>query len=156
MDEYYMQEALKEAQKAYEKKEVPVGAVVVLDGEIIGRGHNQNKYGKNPLYHAEIMAIHQAAKTRGEARLPEAEIYITLEPCAMCAGAMVHTRFRRVVIGAMDKKRGCAGSVMNLLEEEHFNHRPETVRGILEKECADILSEFFKKLREEKKVRKNE
>ena len=151
MDEYYMREALKEAQKAYNIEEIPVGAVVVLDGEIIGRGYNRNRSEKNPLYHAEMVAIDQAVRTVGEGRLPEAELYVTLEPCAMCAGAIVLTRFRRVVLGAMDEKRGVAGSVMNLLQEEHFNHRADVTSGVLQEECSAILSEFFAELREKKK-----
>lgn len=142
----YIEEALVEAKKAYKIEEVPIGAVVVKDGEIIARGYNQVESLKDPTAHAEIMAIKEASKQIGAWRLSGCELYVTLEPCAMCAGAIVQARLDRVVYGAKDPKKGCCSSVYSLLGEEKFNHRAEEI--FLEtKECSQILSEFFKGLR---------
>lgn len=144
---YFMQEALKEAEKAYELNEVPIGCVIVLDNEIIARGHNMVENKKIPLAHAEIIAIEKASKKLDGWRLIDCEMYVTLEPCAMCAGAIINSRINKVYIGAMDGKRGCCGSNINLLNEDYLNHRVEIESGILKEECSSILSEFFKGLR---------
>lgn len=146
-DEFYMKEALKEARKAYEAGEVPVGAVVVLDGQIIGRGHNWTEAGQLALNHAEVLAIKEASETLGAWRLSEATLYVTLEPCPMCAGALVNARIKTLVFGAWDPKRGCAGSVYNLVQDPAFNHRMEVRGSVLEYECLGLLQDFFKDLR---------
>lgn len=130
--------------------EVPVGAVVVYKGEIIGRGYNQRETLKDPTAHAEIMAIKEASRKLGGWRLIDCTLYVTLEPCAMCAGAIVNSRIPRLVIGAMDKRFGCCGSIDNIVDSPKFNHRVEVTYGVLEKECASLLKEFFKDLREGK------
>lgn len=150
-DEYYMGQALLEARKAYDQLEVPIGAVVVLEGEIIGRGFNRVESLKSPLAHAEIVAINQASKRIGAWRLLGSSIYVTLEPCAMCAGAIVNSRISRVVIGAMDTKRGCAGSTMDVFSNSDLNHKVIKDTGILEDESRGMIQSFFKKLREKKK-----
>lgn len=152
----YMKEALIEAQKAFEIGEVPVGAVIVKKstGEIVGRGYNRRETDKNPLAHAEIAAIHQASETLGGWRLIDCEMYVTLEPCPMCCGAIINSRVERVVYGANDVKSGSANSVLQMFELP-YNHKPEILNGIMEKECSDILTDFFKQLRERKKERKN-
>ena len=127
-DEFFMQEAIKEALKAQEINEVPIGAVIVHKGEIIGRGYNQRNSKKNPLYHAEISAINEAARVIGDWRIEECTMYVTVEPCPMCAGAIVQARIRRVVIGAMNPKAGCAGSIINLLQMDGFNHKVEITK----------------------------
>ena len=147
MDEYFMKEALKEAQSAYELLEVPVGAVIVYDGKIVGRGHNRVETLKNSLYHAELIAIDEASKTMDAWRLIDATMYVTLEPCAMCAGAIVNSRIKSLVIGSLDPKRGCAGSLMNIVNHESLNHRVDVETGVLEEECTEVLQSFFKKLR---------
>ena len=146
-DEYFMQEALKEAQKAYRKGESPVGAVVVMDGKIIARGYNQRESKQDPTAHAEIIAIRKAAHKLGNWRLNGCDLYVTLEPCPMCAGAAIQARIDKIVIGTMDPKAGALGSKLNLLEFK-FNHEIDIKTGILEKECADVLKRFFKELRE--------
>ena len=152
-DEIYMKKALELAQIAAEQGEVPVGAIVVKKstGEIVGRGFNRREYGRSPLTHAEIVAIDEASKRLGGWRLIDCELFVTLEPCPMCAGAMINSRVERVVFGAYDAKAGSCGSVIDLFELP-YNHKPELVGGVLEKECADILSGFFKKLRQTKKT----
>lgn len=152
-DEVYMKKALELAQIAAEQGEVPVGAIVVKKstGEIVGRGFNRREYGRSPLTHAEIVAIDEASKRLGGWRLVDCELFVTLEPCPMCAGAMINSRVERVVFGAYDAKAGSCGSVIDLFELP-YNHKPELVGGVLEKECADILSDFFKKLRQTKKT----
>ena len=152
-DEVYMKKALELAQIAAEQGEVPVGAIVVRKstGEIVGRGFNRREYGRSPLTHAEIVAIDEASKRLGGWRLIDCELFVTLEPCPMCAGAMINSRVERVVFGAYDAKAGSCGSVIDLFELP-YNHKPELVGGVLEKECAGILSDFFKKLRQTKKT----
>lgn len=149
IDKEFMQEALTEARKAYEIGEVPVGAVVVKDGVIVGRGHNLRESEKNALRHAELIAIDEACKTLGGWRLWQCDIYITLEPCPMCTGAIINSRIKRVVFGAYDKKAGSCASVVNLFELP-YNHKPIVVEGILENECAEILKQFFSELRKRK------
>ncbi len=148
VDERYMKEALKQAKKAYALDEVPIGCVIVQNEKIIARGYNRRNTDKNTLAHAELTAIRRASKKTGDWRLEDCTIYITLEPCQMCAGAIVQSRLKRVVIGAMNPKAGCAGSVLNLLEMPEFNHQAEVERGVLEEECSGLLKEFFRQLRE--------
>lgn len=154
-DEIYMRKALELAEIAAEQLEVPVGAIVVKKstGEIVGRGFNRREYGRSPLTHAEIIAIDQASKKLGGWRLIDCELYVTLEPCPMCAGAIINSRVERVVFGAYDKKAGSCGSIVNLFELP-YNHKPELVGGVLETECSAVLSEFFSKLRKIKKLNK--
>ena len=151
-DERYMKEAIKQAKKAYALDDVPIGCVIVQDNKIIARGYNRRNTDKNALAHAEISAIKKASKKTGDWRLEDCTMYVTLEPCQMCAGAIVQSRMKKVVIGAMNPKAGCAGSVINILQMKQFNHQAEMENGILEKECADMLSTFFKELREKKKL----
>lgn len=146
-DEKYMKEALKQAKKAYKLGEAPIGCVIEYDGKIIGRGYNRRNTDKSTLAHAEISAIKKATKVIGDWRLEGCTIYITLEPCPMCAGAIVQSRIKRCVIGAMSPKSGCAGSILNILDESRFNHQVEIESGILEENCRQILSSFFKELR---------
>ncbi|HLO12828.1 MAG TPA: tRNA adenosine(34) deaminase TadA [Pseudoneobacillus sp.] len=153
-DEQYMREAIIEAKKAEEKEEVPIGAIIVLDGNIIARGHNLRECEQNAIAHAELLAIHHACKEIGSWRLENAELYVTLEPCPMCSGAIMLSRMKRVVYGAADPKGGCAGTLMNLLQDDRFNHKSEITSGILEKECSELLSNFFKGIRERKKQEK--
>lgn len=148
--EAFMREALKEAHAAYEAGEVPIGAVVVKGDEVVGRGHNRREYGKNALAHAEIEAIDQACKTLGGWRLWQCDIYVTLEPCPMCAGAIINSRIQTVYYGADDAKAGSCGSVVNLFELP-YNHKPKVVRGVLREECASLLTSFFRELREKRK-----
>src|SRR6266581_8733943 len=140
-DEYFMREALRQAQKACDTGEVPVGAVVVLAGKIIGRAHNQMELLKDATAHAEMLALTQAEAAVGDWRLIDCDLYVTKEPCAMCAGALVHTRVRRLIFGCPDSAAGAAGSVMNLLQMPGFNHRCEIASGILQHECAAILQD---------------
>ena len=146
--EKFMKEALKEAQKAVQKLEVPVGCVIVKDGKIIARAHNQKETKNDTTKHAEIIAIQKASKKLEAWRLLDCEMYVTLEPCSMCAGAMIQARIKKVYIGAMDAKTGACGSVLNLLQDYPFNHKVEVETGIRQEECENILKEFFKKLRE--------
>ena len=148
--EKFMKEALKEAQKAYEKLEVPVGAVIVKDGKIIARGHNLKETKKDTTRHAEIIAIEKASKKLGAWRLLDCEMYVTLEPCSMCAGAMINSRIKKLYIGAIDEKTGAVGSVLNLLEDYKFNHNIEVEKEILKEDCEKILKDFFKNLRKMK------
>ena len=149
-DEVYMKEALRQARKAYALMEVPIGCVIVYEGKIIARGYNRRNTDKNTTSHAEINAIRRASKKLGDWRLEGCTIYITLEPCQMCAGAIVQSRITRAVIGSMNPKAGCAGSVLNLLEMQEFNHQVEVERGVLQEECSTMLSGFFRELREKK------
>jgi len=135
--------ALDEARKAFDKAETPVGAIIVKDGEVIARGHNLRETLQDPTAHAEILAIRDAARILGRWRLTDCTIYVTLEPCAMCAGAMVLARIQRLVYGASDPKAGAVGSLMNLLSDERLNHRVEVETGILAEECGDLLRGFF-------------
>ena len=151
MQEFFMREALKEAKKAYKKLEIPVGAVIVKNGEIIARAHNIKEEKKDTTKHAEILAIQKASKKLETWRLNDCEMYVTLEPCPMCAGALIQSRIKKVYIGTMDEKTGACGSVLNLLEDFKFNHKVEVEKGILKEECEKILKEFFIKLREYKK-----
>lgn len=154
-DEKYMKEALRQAKKAYALDEVPIGCVIVYEDRIIARGYNRRNTDKNTTSHAEINAIRKASRRLGDWRLEGCTIYITLEPCQMCAGAIVQSRITRVVIGSMNLKAGCAGSVLNLLEMPQFNHQCEVTRGVLQEECSEMLSGFFRELREKKKMQKN-
>lgn len=153
-DAKFMKEALKQAKKAYKLEEVPIGCVIVQDDKIIARAYNKRNMKKNPLAHAEIMAIHKAAKITGDWRLEDCTMYITLEPCQMCAGAIVQARIPKVVIGAMNPKAGCAGSILNLLQVQAFNHQVELVCGVMEEECTEMMQEFFRELRNKKKEEK--
>ena len=153
-DAKYMKEAIRQAKKAYAIGEVPIGCVIVQDGKIISRGYNRRTIDKNTLAHAELAAIKKASKKLDDWRLEGCTMYITLEPCQMCAGAIVQARVSRVVIGSMNPKAGCAGSILNLLEMEQFNHQVEVTRGVLQEECSQMLSGFFKELREIKKRQK--
>lgn len=149
-DERFMKEALRQARRAAADGETPVGAVIVHNGEIIARGRNKREKKKNSLCHAEIIAVNKACRALGGWRLPECELYVTLEPCPMCAGAVIQSRIDRVYFGAYDKKAGCAGSKLNLFEAGRFNYDVEVSGGYMEKECAAVLTEFFKTLRERK------
>ena len=152
--EKYMKEALKQAKKAYALGEVPIGCVIVHQGKIIGRGYNRRNTDKNTLAHAEITAIRKASKIIGDWRLEECTIYITLEPCQMCAGAIIQARIPEVVMGCMNPKAGCGGSLLNILEDARFNHQAVVTRGILEQECSELLKLFFSQLRERNKLEK--
>jgi tRNA(adenine34) deaminase len=147
MNEKYMREALKEARKAMRIGEVPIGCVIVYQDKIIGRGYNKRNKNKTTLAHAELIAINKASKSIGDWRLEDCVMYVTLEPCQMCSGAIVQARIKKVVIGTMNPKAGCAGSILNILQMEEFNHQVELETGILEAECTDILQTFFKELR---------
>ena len=153
-DEKYMRAALREAKKAYALDEVPIGCVIVQNDKIIARGYNRRNTDKNTLAHAEIAAIKKASKKTGDWRLEDCTMYVTLEPCQMCAGAIVQSRLAKVVIGSMNPKAGCAGSVLNLLQMKEFNHQVEMVKGVLEEECSKMLSGFFQELREKKNQEK--
>ena len=153
-DEKYMKAALREAKKAYKLDEVPIGCVIVQNDKIIARGYNRRNTDKNTLAHAEVAAIKKASKKTGDWRLEDCTMYVTLEPCQMCAGAIVQSRLGKVVIGSMNPKAGCAGSVINLLQMKQFNHQVEMLTGVLEEECSVMLSGFFQELREKKKQAK--
>lgn len=154
MEEKFMKEALKEAKKAYEKEEVPVGAIIVKNGKIIARAHNLKETKTDTTCHAEILAIKKASKKLKAWRLENCEMYVTLEPCSMCAGALIQSRIKKVYIGTMDYKTGACGSIFNLLEDYTFNHKVEYETGILKEECENILQDFFKYLRKKKKTEK--
>lgn len=149
--EYYMNEALKEAKKAYDKLEIPVGAVIVKNGKIIARGYNVKEGKKDSSKHAEIIAIQKASKKLDAWRLNDCDMYVTLEPCPMCAGAIIQARIKKLYIGTMDKKTGACGSVLNLLEDYTFNHKVEVETQVLQDECEQMLKQFFKELRKLKK-----
>ena len=155
-EERYMREAIRLAKKAAALKEVPIGCVIVYDGKIIGRGYNRRTIDKNVLAHAEIVAIRKACRVLGDWRLEDCTMYVTLEPCPMCAGAIVQARVPKVVIGCMNPKAGCAGSVLDMLHEDGFNHQVETEIGLMGDVCSQMLKDFFKELREEGKRKKKE
>ena len=148
--EHYMKQAIKEAEKAYKKLEVPVGAIIVKDGKIIARAHNQKETKTDTTKHAEILAIQKASKKLKSWRLIDCEMFVTLEPCTMCAGAIINSRIKKVYIGTMDQKTGAVGSVLNLFNDYTFNHQVESETGILKEECENILKQFFKELRKMK------
>ena len=152
--EKYMKEALKQAKKAYSLGEVPIGCVIVCQDKIIGRGYNRRNTDKNTLSHAEITAIHKASKYIGDWRLEECTLYVTLEPCQMCSGAIVQARIPEVVIGCMNPKAGCAGSILKILQMPAFNHQVNITKGVLEEACSDMLTTFFKELRIRNKLEK--
>ncbi|MDO5423346.1 MAG: tRNA adenosine(34) deaminase TadA [Eubacteriales bacterium] len=153
-DEKYMKEALRQARKAEALCEVPIGCVIVYDGKIIARGYNRRNTDKNTLSHAELNAIRKASKKLGDWRLEGCTMYITLEPCQMCAGAIVQARITKVVVGSMNPKAGCAGSILNILQMDAFNHQVELETGVLQEECSAMLSDFFRRLRIKKKEEK--
>ena len=152
--EFFMREAIKEAKKAEAKLEVPIGAVVVLNGEIIGRGHNVRELTHDATTHAEMIAIREANQHLGNWRLEDTQLFVTLEPCPMCSGAMILSRVKELYYGAPDPKGGTAGTLMNLLGNERFNHQVDIEKGLLEEECAALLTDFFRMLRARKKVAK--
>lgn len=154
-DEKYMRQAVKLAKKAWKIEEVPIGCVIVHEGKVIGRGYNRRTTDKNPLAHAELIAIKKASKKIGDWRLEDCTLYVTLEPCQMCSGAIVQARIKRVVVGCMNPKAGCAGSILNLLQVERFNHQVELETGVLEEECSQMMKGFFKELREKRKKMDN-
>lgn len=154
MQEKFMKEALKEAKKAYDKEEIPVGAVIVKDDKIIARAHNLKEIKKDTTKHAEVLAIQKASKKLDSWRLEDCEMYVTLEPCSMCAGALIQSRIKKVYIGTMDQKTGACGSVLNLLKDYKFNHVVECEYGVLKDECEKMLKDFFKYLRASKKKNK--
>ena len=155
-DEKYMKEAMKQAKKAAAIEEVPIGCVIVYKEKIIARGYNKRNLKKNTLAHAEILAMNKASKVIGDWRLEDCTMYVTLEPCPMCAGAIVQARIPKVVIGSMNPKAGCAGSVLNVLQTEGLNHQVDIESGVLGEECSCMLSYFFRELRKLKKARKNQ
>ncbi len=155
-EEKYMREAIRQARKAEALREVPIGCIIVFDGKIIGRGYNRRTVDKNVLAHAELTAIRKACKKIGDWRLEGCTMYVTLEPCPMCAGAIVQARIPRVVIGCMNPKAGCAGSVLDLFHEPGFNHQVEMETGLLGEECSQLLKKFFKELREEGRKKKQQ
>ena len=155
-DAKYMKEAIRQAKKAYAIGEVPIGCVIVRDGKIISRGYNRRTIDKNTLAHAELAAIKKASKKLDDWRLEGCTMYVTLEPCQMCAGALVQSRIDRVVVGCMNPKAGCAGSILNLLQMPEFNHQVELETGVLEEECSQMMKDFFRELREAKKTKKQE
>lgn len=152
----YMQEALEEAKKAASMGEIPIGAVIIKDGQIVGRGHNETETRKDPTAHAEMLAIRQASQTLGGWRLLGCEMYVTAEPCCMCAGAIVWSRIQKLYIGTMDPKAGACGSVFNIPQEEKLNHYVEIETGILQEECSCIMKDFFKQLRKKKSEEKQQ
>lgn len=147
IDEKYMKEAIRQARKAYAIGEVPIGCVIVYKDKIIGRGYNRRMADKNTLSHAELIAIRKASRKMDDWRLEECTMYVTLEPCQMCSGAIVQSRMSRVVVGCMNPKAGCAGSILNLLQMKEFNHQVELTTGVLEEECSQMMKDFFKELR---------
>ena len=154
--EYYMKEAIRQAKKAAAIGEVPIGCVIVYEGVIIARGYNRRKTDKNTLAHAELQAIRRASKKLGDWRLEGCTMYVTLEPCQMCAGALVQARITEVVIGCMNPKAGCGGSILNLLEMKEFNHQVKVTRGVMEETCSNLLKDFFKELRVRVKLEKQQ
>ena len=150
LHEKYMDKAILQARRAYENGDVPIGCVIVYEGKIVARGFNKRNLKKTTLAHAEILAIEQASRKLGDWRLEECTMYVTLEPCQMCAGAIVQARIPNVVIGCMNPKAGCAGSIINLLDMKQFNHRVNAIRGIRQQECSDMMKNFFRDLRQGK------
>ncbi|UAL47470.1 tRNA adenosine(34) deaminase TadA [Sutcliffiella horikoshii] len=155
-DEHFMKMAIEEAKKAEALKEVPIGAVLVHDGKVIAKGYNLRETTQRSITHAEILVIDQACEALQTWRLEEAILYVTLEPCPMCAGAIIQSRIKKVVYGAKDPKAGCAGTLMNILQDSRFNHQTEVASGIMEEECGELLSSFFRKLRQQKKEKKQQ
>mgnify|MGYP003374812066 FL=1 len=155
-DERFMKEAIRQARKAYAIGEVPIGCVIVYEGRVIARGYNRRTIDKNTLAHAELLAIRKASRKLDDWRLEGCTMYVTLEPCQMCSGAIIQARIPKVVVGCMNPKAGCAGSILNLLDVPQFNHQAELVTGVLEEECSQMMKDFFKELREKKKAAKNE
>lgn len=155
-DEKYMKQAIRLAKKAYDGGDVPIGCVIVFEDKVIARGYNKRNKDKTTLAHAEILAIKKASKVLQDWRLEECTMYVTLEPCQMCAGAIVQARIPKVVIGCMNPKAGCAGSIINLFDMKQFNHQVETIRGVLEEECSALMKDFFATLREKKRLSKLE
>nr|WP_230505092.1 tRNA adenosine(34) deaminase TadA [Sutcliffiella rhizosphaerae] len=155
-DEYFMQLAIEEAKKAEDLNEVPIGAVLTVDGEVVASGYNLRETTQRSITHAEILVLDQACEVLKTWRLEDATLYVTLEPCPMCAGAIIQSRVKRVVFGAKDPKAGCAGSLMNLLQDNRFNHQTEITSGVLEEECGEMLSSFFRKLRKKKRAQKQQ
>lgn len=153
-DEKYMREAIRQAKKAYLIGEVPIGCVIVCQDKIIGRGYNRRTIDKNPLAHAELTAIRKASRKMGDWRLEGCTMYVTLEPCQMCAGAIVQARITRVVMGSMNPKAGCGGSILNILEMPEFNHQVQVERGVLAEACTQMLTTFFRELRERNRLEK--
>lgn len=154
-DKKFMRQAITQAKKAAQNKDVPIGCVIVYQGKVIARGYNRRNKDKTTLAHAEILAIKKASKVIGDWRLEDCTMYVTLEPCQMCAGAIVQARIPKVVIGCMNPKAGCAGSIINILDMKQFNHQVTTVKGVLEEECSALMKEFFAWLRESKKTEKS-
>lgn len=150
-DELFMKLAIAEAKKAQEQGEVPIGAIIIHDGEVIASGYNKRETSQSSLSHAELYAIEEANQKIASWRLEDCTLYVTLEPCPMCAGAIVQSRIKRVVYGAADPKAGCAGTLMNLLDEARFNHQAEVTSGVLKEECGELLTSFFRDLRDRKK-----
>ncbi|SNU04943.1 tRNA(adenine34) deaminase [Lachnospiraceae bacterium] len=155
-DEKYMRQAIRLAKKASDQGDVPIGCVIVYEGKVIGRGYNRRNKDKSALAHAEIMAIRKATKVMDDWRLEGCRMYVTLEPCQMCAGAIVQARIPEIVIGCMNPKAGSAGSIINLLDIKEFNHQVDITKGVLEEECSELLVTFFKQLREKNKSRKTD
>lgn len=155
-EERYMGYAIRQAKKALLSEDVPIGCIIVYENRIIARGYNKRNKKKTTLAHAELDAIAKASKVLGDWRLEECTMYVTLEPCQMCAGAIVQARIPKVVIGCMNPKAGCAGSILNLLQMQEFNHQVEVIRGVREAECSQMLSAFFKELRQKQKAMSNE
>ena len=149
-DERFMKEAIRQARKAYAIGEVPIGCVIVYEGRVIARGYNRRTIDKNTLAHAELLAIRKASRKLDDWRLEGCTMYVTLEPCQMCSGAIVQSRMKRVVVGCMNAKAGCAGSILNLLQMDEFNHQVELEKGVLEEECSLLMKNFFKELRKAK------
>lgn len=154
LDEKYMREAIRQAKKAYALEEVPIGCVIVFQDKIIGRGYNRRTIDKNTLAHAELIAIKKASRKLGDWRLEDCTMYVTLEPCQMCSGAIIQARIKRVVVGCMNPKAGCAGSILNLLDMQEFNHQCELTTGVLETECSTMMKQFFTELRKIHKQKK--
>lgn len=153
-DEKYMKEAIRQAKKAYAIGEVPIGCVIVYEDKIIARGYNRRTVDKNTLAHAELLAIRKASRKLDDWRLEDCTLYVTLEPCQMCSGAIIQARIPKVVVGCMNPKAGCAGSILNLLQVPEFNHQAELVTGVLEEECSQMMKNFFKELRAKKNLEK--
>ena len=153
-NEGFMKEAIRQAKKAEKLNEVPIGCVIVYDGKIIARGYNRRNTDKSTLAHAEIIAIKRASKVIKDWRLEDCTLYVTLEPCQMCAGAIVQSRIPRVVVGCMNPKAGCTGSILNLLDIQAFNHQADLTTGVLEEECSQLMKQFFRELREARKMKK--
>ena len=153
-DERFMRQAITQAKKALKNGDVPIGCVIVREGKVIARGYNRRNKDRQSLAHAELMAIKKASKILGDWRLEDCKMYVTLEPCQMCSGAIVQARMPEVIMGCMNPKAGCAGSVINLLDMEGFNHRVKITKGVLEKECSEMLTNFFKEMREREKKKK--